>query len=67
LVGEYKLDRFFAKGYATDSTKAGGSYKFAPHFARTLQEVNQAPDDPLSDYFPITVDLPLTETTLKVD
>jgi endonuclease/exonuclease/phosphatase family metal-dependent hydrolase len=61
LVGEYKLDWFFVKGYATDSSKPGGSYKFAPHFARTLQEVNNAPDDSLSDHFPITIDIPLNE------
>ena len=67
LVGEYKLDWFFVKGYATDSSKSGGSYKFAPHFARTLQEVNNAPDESLSDHFPITVDIPLTEPLLKVD
>lgn len=66
LVGEYKLDWFFVKGYATDSSKPGGSYKFAPHFARTLQEVNNAPDDSLSDHFPITVDVPLNEPPLKV-
>jgi endonuclease/exonuclease/phosphatase family metal-dependent hydrolase len=66
LVGEYKLDWFFVKGYATDSSKPGGSYKFAPHFARTLQEVNNAPDDSLSDHFPITIDIPLNEPPLKV-
>lgn len=66
LVGEYKLDWFFVKGYATDSSKLGGNYKFAPHFARTLQEVNNAPDDSLSDHFPITVDIPLNEPPLKV-
>jgi endonuclease/exonuclease/phosphatase family metal-dependent hydrolase len=65
LVGEYKLDWFFVKGYATDGSKPGGSYKFAPHFARTLQEVNNAPDDSLSDHFPITVDIPLSEPPLK--
>jgi endonuclease/exonuclease/phosphatase family metal-dependent hydrolase len=65
LVGEYKLDWFFVKGYATDSSKPGGNYKFAPHFARTLQEVNEAPDDSLSDHFPIAVDVPLTEPLLK--
>ncbi|HWN75805.1 MAG TPA: endonuclease/exonuclease/phosphatase family protein [Candidatus Udaeobacter sp.] len=65
LVGEYKLDWFFVKGYATDSSKPGGSYKFAPHFARTLQEVNNAPDDSLSDHFPITIDVPLDEPSLK--
>jgi endonuclease/exonuclease/phosphatase family metal-dependent hydrolase len=66
LVGEYKLDWFFVKGYATDSSKPGGSYKFAAHFARTLQEVNNAPDDSLSDHFPITIDVPLNEPPLKV-
>jgi endonuclease/exonuclease/phosphatase family metal-dependent hydrolase len=65
LVGEYKLDWFFVKGYATDASNPGGSYKFAPHFARTLQEVNDAPDESLSDHFPITVDIPLTEPPLK--
>jgi endonuclease/exonuclease/phosphatase family metal-dependent hydrolase len=65
LVGEYKLDWFFVKGYATDSDKPGGSYKFSPHFARTLQEVTDAPDESLSDHFPITVDVPLTEPPLK--
>jgi endonuclease/exonuclease/phosphatase family metal-dependent hydrolase len=43
LVGQYKLDWFFVKGYADDAEKLGGSYKFAPHFARTLQELNDAP------------------------
>jgi endonuclease/exonuclease/phosphatase family metal-dependent hydrolase len=65
LVGEYKLDWFFVKGYATNSDKPGGSYKFAPHFARTLQEVTDAPDESLSDHFPITTDIPLTEPALK--
>jgi endonuclease/exonuclease/phosphatase family metal-dependent hydrolase len=67
LVGEYKLDWFFVKGYATDSDKQGGIYKFAPHFAQTLAEVNNAPDVSLSDHFPITVDIPLTEPPLKAD
>lgn len=48
-------------GYATDAKKPGGSYKFAPHFGWTLQELNAAPDVSLSDHAPITVDLPLTE------
>ena len=32
LVGEYKLDWVFMKGYATDSSKPGGDYKFAPQY-----------------------------------
>jgi len=61
LFGEYKLDWFFVKGLATDSRKSGGKYQFAPHFAWTLLELNNAPEESLSDHFPITVDLPLTE------
>ncbi len=67
LVGEYKLDWFFVKGYATDSSKPGGNYKFSPNFGRTLQEVNEAPDDSLSDHFPITVDVPLTQPPGNTD
>jgi endonuclease/exonuclease/phosphatase family metal-dependent hydrolase len=61
LVGEYKLDWFFVKGLASDSRKPGGKYQFAPHFAWTLWELNNAPEESLSDHAPITVDLPLTE------
>jgi len=65
LFGEYKLDWFFVKGLASDSRNPGGKYQFAPHFARTLMELNNAPEDSLSDHFPITVDIPLTEPPLK--
>jgi len=65
LVGQFKLDWFFVKGYATDSEKPGGNYAFAPHFARTLQELNAAPDDPMSDHSPMTIDIPLSEPPLK--
>lgn len=61
LVGEYKLDWFFVKGFATDSRKPGGKYQFAPHYGWTLMELNSAPVDDLSDHAPITVDIPLTE------
>jgi endonuclease/exonuclease/phosphatase family metal-dependent hydrolase len=61
LIGEYKLDWFFVKGLATDSTKPGGKYQFAPHFGWTLMELNGAPDESLSDHAPMTVDLALTE------
>lgn len=34
---------------------------FAPHFGRTLKELNESIPDRISDHNPITVDLPLTE------
>jgi hypothetical protein len=61
LVGEYKLDWFFVQGLGTDTRKPGGKYQFAPHFARTLAELNNAPEDSLSDHFPMVVDIPLAE------
>jgi len=61
LVGEYKLNWFFVKAFATDSQKPGGKYQFAPHFGATLTELNNAPVHPLSDHAPLTVDLPLAE------
>jgi endonuclease/exonuclease/phosphatase family metal-dependent hydrolase len=61
LVGEYKLDWFFVKGLGTDPRNPGGKYQFAPHFARTLVELNNAPEDSLSDHFPMVVDIPLAE------
>jgi endonuclease/exonuclease/phosphatase family metal-dependent hydrolase len=63
-VGEFKLDWFFVKSYITDPKAEGQSYKFAPHFARTLDDVNSAIEDRISDHHPITVDLPLGETRL---
>ena len=51
-VGQFKLDWFFIKG------DAGGSYRFAPHFPRTLRELNYSYHDRLSDHNPMTVDLP---------
>lgn len=61
LFGEYKLDWFFIKGLGTDAREPGGKYQFAPHYGRTLMELNSAPDDNLSDHAPLTVDIPLTE------
>ena len=65
LFGEYKLDWFLVKGLATDSRKPGGKYQFAPHFGRTLTELNNAPEESLSDHAPLVVDLPLTEPPLR--
>ena len=37
------------------------SYRFAPHFARTMNEANQAFSDLLSDHAAISVDLPIEQ------
>ena len=36
-------------------------YFFAPHFGRTLKELNHSFEDRISDHDPLIVDLPLSE------
>ena len=62
IVGEFKLDWIFVKPPAlTAPTDIAQPHRFAPHFGRTLKELNQARGERLSDHHPITVDLPLSE------
>jgi hypothetical protein len=61
IVGKYRLDWIFLKAYLKDDPKSADSYRFAPRFARTMNEANQAFDDPLSDHAAISVDLPITQ------
>jgi endonuclease/exonuclease/phosphatase family metal-dependent hydrolase len=60
--GKFRLDWIFVKGYLKEDPKADDSYRFAPRFARTMNEVNQAFDQPLSDHAAISVDLPITQS-----
>jgi endonuclease/exonuclease/phosphatase family metal-dependent hydrolase len=57
-----KLDWIFVKPAAlTDPGDEKQSHRFAPHFGRTLAELNNAPGDGISDHHPITADLPFAE------
>ncbi len=61
-VGRYKLDWFFVKAFARDPDDEHESFRFAPHFGRSLQAVNVLNGGEwLSDHCPITVDLPFAE------
>src|SRR5580704_12248640 len=62
VVGRYRLDWIFVKAYLKDDPKSADSYRFAPHFARTMNEANQAFNDPLSDHAAISVDLPIVQS-----
>jgi len=62
VVGKYRLDWIFVKAYLKDDRASADSYRFAPHFARTMNEANQAFNDPLSDHAAISVDLPIEQT-----
>lgn len=61
LIGKYKLDWFFVKGYLRKQKNNKGSYKFAPHYGRTMFDLNYVFPAPLSDHTPITVDIPINE------
>lgn len=56
LIGRSKLDWILVKPYIHAPEEPQGSYRFAPHFARTLRGLSR-----LSDHRPLLVDLPLHE------
>jgi endonuclease/exonuclease/phosphatase family metal-dependent hydrolase len=58
IVGKMKLDWILVKAYLKNPRDDGGSYRFAPQFARTMGSVNYALATRLSDHDPISVDLP---------
>ncbi len=61
-IAKYKLDWFFVKPLKLKDPKdKEGSYVFAPHFGRTLQLVNRAFGNRISDHDPIVVDIPVRE------
>ena len=65
FVGKYKLDWIFVKPPAlTDPSDRKQSYRFAPHFGRTLVDLNEIVEGRISDHRPILVDLPLDEPQL---
>jgi endonuclease/exonuclease/phosphatase family metal-dependent hydrolase len=66
IVGKLKLDWILVKAYARDSRGDNQSYRFAPHFARTLASVNYALPTRLSDHNPISVDLPFGEPAAQL-
>lgn len=58
-AGKMKLDWIFVKAYAQDPRDPAGSYVFAPHRGRTMERINYAVTDRMSDHSPISVELPL--------
>jgi endonuclease/exonuclease/phosphatase family metal-dependent hydrolase len=65
FIGKYKLDWIFVKpAKLTKPDDLDQSYLFAPHFGRTLTEINEVIEDRISDHRPILVDLPLEEPKL---
>lgn len=60
-VAKFKLDWMFLKADIESPRDLKGSYLFAPHFARTLGDLNNCLPEPISDHSPMTVDLPFQE------
>ncbi len=64
-VARFKLDWIFVKSDLDNPRDVKGPYRFEPHFARTMSDLNNCLPHPLSDHSPMTVDLPLTEPALR--
>ena len=60
-LAKYKLDWFFVKDDIETPRDAKGPFVFAPHFARTLVNLNNCPPEPIADHSPMTIDLPFHE------
>lgn len=62
VVGTFRLDWIFVKPVALrDPKDSSGSYRFAPHFGATLEELNFRLKQPISDHAPSVADLPFEE------
>jgi hypothetical protein len=62
-VARFKLDWVFVKADVKDPRDKHGSSLFAPHFGRTLVDLNNCLPEPISDHSPMIVDLPFKEPT----
>ena len=60
-VAKFKLDWIFVKPNLDSSRDLKGPYVFAPHFPRTMSDLNNCLPEPISDHSPMTVDLPFHE------
>jgi endonuclease/exonuclease/phosphatase family metal-dependent hydrolase len=67
VFGRWKIDWMFVRGYAKDPRSGKESYRMAPHFSRTLEELRDATPERLSDHAPITVVLPLKDPCIGKD
>ncbi|MBI1977472.1 MAG: endonuclease/exonuclease/phosphatase family protein [Candidatus Omnitrophica bacterium] len=64
VIGKYRLDWIFVKSFLKHPWAVNGSYRFAPHFGETLEEMNTSLQTPISDHHPNVVDLPFGEPKL---
>lgn len=63
-TGKLKLDWIFVKPPVSADGR-NESYRFAPHYGRTLTRLNYAGANRISDHCPILVDLPFAEPAVQ--
>ncbi len=65
VIGKYRLDWAFVKGYITDPLDKQQTCRFAPHFGKTLEAMNDGLRERISDHHPNIVDIPFEEPRIK--
>lgn len=60
-VARFRLDWIFVKSGLDKPRDVNGPYRFEPHFAENLSDLNNVPPEAISDHNPLTVDLPFQE------
>ncbi len=65
VIGKYRLDWAFVKSYLTDPVGKFQTYRFAPHFGRTLEAMNDRLRERISDHHPNIVDIAFEEPRIK--
>jgi len=60
-LAKFKLDWIFVKSDLDNPRDVKGPYRFEPHFARTMTDLNNCLPEPIADHSPMTVDLPFHE------
>jgi hypothetical protein len=65
VIGKYRLDWFFVKSFLQEPRDVTGSYRFAPHFGATLEEMNNATKQQISDHHTNVIDLPFDEPNIR--
>ena len=64
-MAKFKLDWIFVKSGWDNPRDPKGPYRFEPHFARTMTDLNNCLPEPIADHSPMTVDLPFNEPKLE--
>lgn len=62
-MANFKIGWFFVKSDPSEPNQEDAPFLFAPHFPQVLVNLNNCLPERISDYSPMTVDLPFHEPT----